>query len=128
MKKLSYLLFIVAVSIAFVGCRKPVEVSFDTTTQEVDAQGGSIEVVLKSNGDWTINSPAEWVTVSPMSGKGDATLTLTIEANTSGEDRATQIKATTITATIIIYKIIITIYIDVYSIALYYLTIRKIII
>ena len=95
MKKLSYLLFIVAVSIAFVGCRKPVEVSFDTTTQEVDAQGGSIEVVLKSNGDWTINSPAEWVTVSPMSGKGDATLTLTIEANTSGEDRATQIKATT---------------------------------
>lgn len=95
MKKINYLLFVVALAMSFVGCRKPVEVSFDTTTQAIDAQGGSVEIVLKSNGDWTINPTAEWIAVSPMSGKGDATLTLTIEANTTGEDRSTQIKATT---------------------------------
>lgn len=95
MKKINYLLFVVALAMSFVGCRKPVEVSFDTTTQEINAQGGSVEIVLKSNGDWTINPTAEWIVVSPMSGKGDATLTLTVEANTTGEDRSTQIKATT---------------------------------
>lgn len=95
MKKINYLLFVVALAMSFVGCRKPVEVSFDTTTQEINAQGGTVEIVLKSNGDWTINPSAEWIVVSPMSGKGDATLTLTVEANTTGEDRSTQIKATT---------------------------------
>ena len=95
MKKINYLLFVVALAMFFVGCRKPVEVSFDTTTQEINAQGGTVEIVLKSNGDWTINPTAEWIAVSPMSGKGDATLTLTVEANTTGEDRSTQIKATT---------------------------------
>ena len=95
MKKINYLLFVVALAMSFVGCRKPVEVSFDTTTQEINAQGGSVEIVLKSNGDWTINPTAEWIVVSPMSGKGDVTLTLTVEANTTGEDRSTQIKATT---------------------------------
>ena len=95
MKKINYLLIVVALAMSFVGCRKPVEVSFDTTTQEINAQGGSVEIVLKSNGDWTINPSAEWIVVSPMSGKGDATLTLTVESNTTGEDRSTQIKATT---------------------------------
>lgn len=95
MKRLSYLLFVAAVAMAFVGCRKPVEVSFSDTTQEIDAQGGSIEIALKSNGEWNINCPAEWITISPMSGKGDVTLTLAAEANTTGEDRAAQIKAIT---------------------------------
>ena len=95
MKKLNYLLFVAVMAIAFVGCRKPVEVSFDAETQEIDAQGGSIEVALKSNGEWTINSTIEWITVSPMSGKGDATLTLTAEANATGEERSTQINAVT---------------------------------
>ena len=95
MKKLNYLLFVAVMAIAFVGCRKPVEVSFDAETQEIDAQGGSIEVTLKSNGEWTVNPTVEWITVSPMSGKGDATLTLTAEANSTGEDRTAQITATT---------------------------------
>lgn len=92
MRKLLYLALFTVVALAFVGCRKTIEVSFATTTQEIDPQGGSIEITLKSNGEWTINYAAEWITVSPMSGKGDATLTLTAEANTTGEDRAAQVK------------------------------------
>ena len=95
MKKLNYLLFVATMALAFVGCRKPVEVSFDTTLQAINAQGGSIEMLLKSNGEWTINPTAEWIRVTPTAGKGDATLTLTAEANMTGEDRATEVKAVT---------------------------------
>ena len=106
MKRLSYLLFVAAVAMAFAGCRKPVDVSFENTTLEIDPQGGSMELALRSNGEWTINSSAEWITVSPMSGKGDATLTFSAQANTTGEDRAVQIKAITKdnTATVIVMQ------------------------
>lgn len=95
MKNLKYLLFVAAMAFAIVGCRKPVEVSFAVATQEMEAAGGSVEVALKSNGEWTIESTAEWLTVSPMSGNGDATLTLTALANTTEESRSAQIKAIT---------------------------------
>ena len=94
MKKLT-LLIVAAIAFAFMGCRKPVEVSFDQATQEIDAQGGSIEVSLKSNGEWTIAMTDGWVMVSSMKGNGDATLTLTVAPNTTGESRTTEITAST---------------------------------
>ena len=94
MKKLTFLI-IAALAFAVMGCRKPVEVSFDKTTLEIDAQGGSAEVSLKSNGEWTIAMTEGWVMVSSMSGKGDATLTLTVAPNTTGESRSTEITAST---------------------------------
>ena len=59
------------------------------------AEGGSVEVALKSNGEWTIEPTVEWLTVSPMSGTGDATLTFTAQANMTGENRSTKITAST---------------------------------
>lgn len=94
MKKLT-LLIVAAIAFAFMGCRKPVEVSFDQATQEIDAQGGSIEVSLKSNGEWTIAMTEGWVMVSSMKGNGDVTLTLTVAPNTTGESRTTEITAST---------------------------------
>lgn len=106
MKKLNYLVLFAAMAFVFVGCRKPVEVSFSATTQEINSMGGSIEMSLKSNGEWAINSTADWITISPMSGKGDATLTFVAEANTTGEERTTEIKAITKdnTATLIVIQ------------------------
>ena len=94
MKKLTFLI-VAAIAIAFMGCRKSVEVSFDQATQEIDAQGGTIEVSLKSNGEWTIAMTEGWVMVSSMKGNGDATLTLTVAPNTTGESRTTEITAST---------------------------------
>lgn len=94
MKKLTFLI-IAAMAFAVMGCRKPVEVSFDKTTLEIDAQGGSAEVSLKSNGEWTIAMTEGWVMVSSMSGNGDATLTLTVAPNATGESRSTEITAST---------------------------------
>lgn len=95
MNKLKCFLFVTVATIALVGCRKPVEVSFADAVQEMEAQGGSVEVELKSNGEWTINSTEEWLSVSPMSGSGDATLRLTADANTERESRSAQITAVT---------------------------------
>lgn len=106
MKKLNYLVLVAAMAFVFVGCRKPVEVSFSSTTQEINPMGGSIEMALKSNGEWTINSTSGWITISPMSGKGDATLTFVAEANATGEERTAEIKAITKdnTATLIVIQ------------------------
>ena len=52
-------------------------------------------MVLKSNGEWTIDPTVEWIAITPTSGNGDATLTLTAEANTTGEPRSTEVKAVT---------------------------------
>lgn len=88
-------MLVAAVAFAVVGCRKPVEVSFEADTQEVNAQGDVLEIALKSNGEWTVATTAEWITVSPTSGNGDATLTLTASANTSNDARTAEIVATT---------------------------------
>lgn len=95
MKKLKCLMLVAVVALLLVGCQKAVEVSFDGTVQEIEAQGGSVEVALKSNGEWTVSSSAEWLAVTPTSGNGDATLTFTAEANTMGEPRSAQITAST---------------------------------
>lgn len=95
MKILKCFLFVAAVAVAMTSCKKPVEVSFGESTKAIDPQGGTVELALKSNGDWTLEQTAEWMTISPMSGNGDATLTITAEQNATGESRSAEIKATT---------------------------------
>lgn len=95
MKKLKCFLFVAAIAFSIVGCRKPVEISFGTDAQEIEAQGGSFEVEVKSNGDWTIDATPEWLTVSPTSGTGNATLTLTAQPNNALESRSGEVKAST---------------------------------
>ena len=95
MKKLHLFLFVAALSCFVMGCRKPVNVSFGVESLNVAAVGGTYTTELKSNGDWTINSTAEWLTVSPTSGNGDATLTFVVQPNLTGEVRNQEITATT---------------------------------
>lgn len=95
MKTPKYFLFVVAIAMMVAGCHKPVEVSFTTDSRLFEAQGGTAEIDLKSNGDWTIESSAEWISVSPTSGSGDATLTLTALPNTTMQSRTAEVKATT---------------------------------
>lgn len=95
MKQLKFFLLVTALVLSIVGCRKTIDVSFENATQELDPQGGSIALALKSNGEWTISSSEDWIAIEPMSGNGDAMLTLTAQANTTGESRSAIITATT---------------------------------
>lgn len=95
MNKLKFFMFVAVLAFAAYGCRKPVEVSFVANAFEVGAQGGVLEANLESNGDWNINSVPDWITVSPISGTGNAVLTLTVLPNSTTESRTCEIKATT---------------------------------
>lgn len=95
MRKLHFLLFVGALSCFVMGCRKPVEVSFDDNSKTIAAEGGTCTVELKSNGDWTIGSTAEWLRVSPTSGNGDATITIEVQPNLTEQVRIQEITATT---------------------------------
>ena len=86
---------VLAIFIIMVGCRKKVDVAFSSTTIEIASEGATVEVALTSNGDWSIESYPEWLTVTPTSGNGDANLMLMASVNDSDATRSGEIKATT---------------------------------
>ena len=93
MKKFHFFLFVAALTCFMVGCRKPVEVSFGVQSLNVAAEGGNYTVELKSNGEWNIGSTSDWLTVSPTSGNGNATLTIVAQPNTTLRARCIEIQA-----------------------------------
>lgn len=95
MKKLNYLLAALVVLAITVGCKKEVNVALNKTTMEVVAEGETFEIALTSNGDWTATSGADWISVMPASGNGDATLTITIAGNDESESRSGDVTVTT---------------------------------
>lgn len=104
MNRMKYLLATIVALVVMAGCGKKVDVAFSTSSVTVAPEGESVEVALTSNGDWSVAAYPEWLTVSPASGSGDATLTLTAplndgEAARSGEVRVTS-KDNTATLTV----------------------------
>lgn len=57
-------------------------VSFSVSPKNIEApaEGGTYEIVVKSNTEWTAElENSEWASLNTTSGSGDATLTLTVE-------------------------------------------------
>ncbi len=50
------------------------------------AEGGSTSIDVTASGDWTISDIPEWVTVSPTSGSGDATVTFIAPATSDSKE------------------------------------------
>jgi len=48
----------------------------DTNTLNFASEGGSQNIAVSSNGNWTVSGGADWLTVSPQSGEGNATVTV----------------------------------------------------
>jgi hypothetical protein len=63
--------------------------SLTPETLDFTATGGSEDVVVACNTDWTTASSASWATVSPLIGIGPGTINITATANTGGERTAT---------------------------------------
>ena len=95
MKRLRFFLFVAFTACLLVGCRKPVEVSFGVQSLNVAAEGGDYTVELKSNGDWSIGSTADWIAVSPTSGNGDVILRFAVRPNPTEQSRSVELRATT---------------------------------
>lgn len=95
MNRMKCLLAAIIALIVMAGCGKKVDVAFGTSILSIAAEGESVEVALTSNGDWTIDTYPEWLTVSPTSGNGNATLTLTAPLNDSDAARSGELKVST---------------------------------
>jgi uncharacterized protein (TIGR02145 family) len=70
------------------------QLNITPTNQEVTAPAGTTTFEVSSNTSWTIEESVSWLTVSPLSGGGNGTLTITYEANSSAESRIGQITIT----------------------------------
>jgi hypothetical protein len=92
MKKLNIMFALVSLLLLVASCGKKVEVSFSTNTVEIAPEGGSVEISVISNGDWTIGTYPNWISISGTSGTGDATLTLTASTNNGTEARSSEIR------------------------------------
>ena len=92
MKKHIHLLAIAAlllIAAGFTGCVKTYKIQVPTNNLWFGVDAGSQTFEFTANCEWTItkNDDADWYTISQMSGKNDATLTITVEAMEHGDFR-----------------------------------------
>ncbi|HPN34010.1 MAG TPA: BACON domain-containing carbohydrate-binding protein [bacterium] len=52
-----------------------------------EAGAGSRTIIISANVNWSVSGQPEWVAISPLAGYGDATLTVSVPANTSTNSR-----------------------------------------
>ena len=95
MKKLKYMLLALVVLTMTVGCKKEVNVALNKSSIEISPEGEAVAVSLTSNGDWEVTSAPEWISISPSSGNGDATLQIVADANGTPESRSGVVTVTT---------------------------------
>lgn len=60
-------------------------VNIDINEYKASAEGGSFEINVTSNSDWTVTSSDSWLKPDPTSGNGNAKVTVTFDA---GKDRS----------------------------------------
>ncbi|MEO1053902.1 MAG: BACON domain-containing carbohydrate-binding protein [Bacteroidota bacterium] len=60
----------------------------------LSANGGSVTRTIDSNVSWSVSDNAGWLTVSPTSGSGDRTLTITAQTHVSGLSRSATVTVT----------------------------------
>ena len=67
-----------------------VEVS--ATTLNFTNEEGNQTLDVKANAEWKADTDADWVTITPAAGKGDATITVAVAANDTGAVRSAVVK------------------------------------
>ncbi len=94
MSKLRNIVLFAAVLLLAVACRKT-NVSVDPSSVVIPTEGGTVDVAVSSNGDWTVEGCPDWITLSTSMGTGNATLSLTAPRNVLGADRDVRISLVT---------------------------------
>lgn len=70
-----------------VSCKAPTMLTVSQTALSYENGGGSQSIVVTANKMWTARSDQGWLRVSPPSGEGESTITISCEANTSYDTR-----------------------------------------
>ena len=92
---------VLGTALGFVGCTPQEEpaaadpkVELSKSSVNFSSAEGSETLNITCNSEWEIevDEAADWVTINPMSGKNNATITITVAENTTGEVRKTEVK------------------------------------
>lgn len=66
---------------------KPIELSVNPTSLEYTSDASNETAAVTATQSWTASYNQSWLSVSPTSGTGDATITISVTSNTSGDSR-----------------------------------------
>ena len=86
-------------ALGFVACEEQGDDVVANPTVEVSTKSlnfameeGSQSVNITANSDWKVECDADWVTITPMNGTGDATITVAVAMNDTDAVRETTVK------------------------------------
>ena len=68
------------------------KVEVSATSLNFTNEEGNQTLEVTANADWKAETDADWVTITPAAGKGDATITVAVSANDTGAVRTTVVK------------------------------------
>ncbi|WP_082050921.1 chondroitinase-B domain-containing protein [Neotamlana sedimentorum] len=68
------------------------ETLYVSTISAFEVEGGMATVTITSNLDWTVSETADWVSISSTSGSNNGSFTITVDENTTTEDRSASIE------------------------------------
>ncbi len=90
---------LVGSALGFVACENEGDGVVADPTVEVSAtslnftnEEGNQTLDVTANANWKAETDADWVTITPAAGKGDATITVAVSANDTGAVRTTVVK------------------------------------
>ncbi|MCL2011932.1 MAG: IPT/TIG domain-containing protein [Cystobacterineae bacterium] len=70
------------------------ELRVDRTSLDFDAEAGSATLILQSNTPWSASCSENWCSLDMASGSGNRTVTVSVSANTSADDRYATVEIT----------------------------------
>jgi len=95
--------FLLSLSLIISSCNEKDEPHFfelDKTTLSFEIEGGSQNIAISSNGNWTVSNNADWLIVSPQSDNGNGTVIVTASENETFEARETTLTFSSETKTV----------------------------
>lgn len=85
-------MIIIAVAALAAACNPAPSITINPSSIDAPSSGGSYEVTVTSNYDWTATPAEKWIKVSPSSGaKGTATIKVTVSSNSQPDGRTSTI-------------------------------------
>ena len=87
MRKTATLILTLAAGLLLVSCVHPTVLSPGQTSLSFTFGGGTQTVFLTANKPWTARTDSDWLRVSPVSGEGDASITVSCDGNATYDSR-----------------------------------------
>lgn len=85
---------VLAAGIVLISCqkdKKETELSLSSRAVSFMADGGQQNVTVSTNESWTVSGGAAWVSVTPTSGSGDGSFTVSAQANDTFDARSAEL-------------------------------------